>query len=74
MDARQLAIEALQNRKAEIDLEIEALQMILLAPAARDFSRKMKKPRRKRTAVQREAQSRKMKKIWAARRKAAKMR
>ena len=66
-------MEALENRRAEVELEIEAIQVILTG------GRTARKPeaafaagkRRPRTAAEKKAQSRMMKKVWA-RRKAEK--
>lgn len=66
----ELAIEALENRKAAIDIEIAKLRGKTPAASPHAVAQARSKPRRKRTAAQRKAQSVKMKKIWAAKRKA----
>jgi hypothetical protein len=76
MDKRilELAVEALQERKAKVEAEIESIQAQLGGAIGKP---KIAIPRvakrRKRTAAQRKAQSERMKAYWAARKnKAAK--
>ncbi len=73
MDNRllELAMEALQARRAEIQLEIEALQLMM---KGKDVSGKQAPAAAKgfrRTAAQRKAHSERMKQIWRLRRAAA---
>jgi uncharacterized protein (UPF0335 family) len=74
MDKRilELAVEALQERKAKVEAEIESIQA--------ELEGRIRKPkiavprvvkRRRRTAAQRKAQSRRMKAYWAARKSRA---
>lgn len=73
MDKRilELAMEALQAQQAEIQLELEALEIMMRGGAisARPASGGTKRVIR--TAAQRKAQSEKMKLIWKRRREAA---
>ncbi len=74
MDTRllELALEALIHKKAGIELEIAALKSDL---EDRTLAKPTTPPagrRRKRTAAERRAQSKKMKAIWAAKRAARK--
>jgi hypothetical protein len=65
----ELAVEALENRKAEIDLEIEAIGLILKAKTGPERTAPIVK-RRPRSAAQRRDQSRRMKAYWKDRRAA----
>ena len=74
----ELAIEALEARKAQLDKEVEALKVRAAAPAPRipraprARGQKAKAPgsRRPRTAAQKKAQSKRMKAYWAKRKAA----
>jgi hypothetical protein len=74
---RELAVEALENRRAVVELEIEAIQVMLRAGASAPKPRTApanSAGRRRKTAAEKHAHSKKMKEIWAKRRaqKAAK--
>ncbi len=73
MDKRilELAIEALEVRKAKVEAEIEAMQKELGGSARTRKAAPAVGRSRRRTAAQRAAHSRRMKEIWAARRRAA---
>ena len=69
----ELALDELNRQKVGIDEEIAALQAELKGTGATGRQMTLPTPirtgkRRKRTAAERRAQSRKMKQIWAARR------
>lgn len=68
MDRRilELALEALHERMAAIDAEIQSIQTQLRGGASPRTVAPAAGKRRTRTAAQRKAQSEKMKKIWAA--------
>lgn len=70
----ELAVETLENHKAEVELEIEAMRSILNAATTAHKSETatlVTSKRRPRTAEEKKAQSRRMKKIWAKRKAAA---
>ena len=70
----ELAVEALENHKAEVELEIEAIRSILKAAATvhkSETTTLAARKRRPKTAEEKKAQSRRMKKIWAKRKAAA---
>ncbi|MGA2264765.1 MAG: hypothetical protein ABSH28_25480 [Acidobacteriota bacterium] len=70
----ELAVEALENHKEEVELEIEAIRSILNAATTAHKSETatlVARKRRPRTAEEKKAQSRRMKKIWAKRKAAA---
>ncbi len=73
MDNRilQLAMEALQARRAEIQLEIEALQLMLKGKEVSGATAPAAAGRFHRTAAQRKAHSVRMKRIWRLRKAAA---
>jgi uncharacterized protein (UPF0335 family) len=72
----ELAVETLEKQKAEIDVEIEAVRAELKGVGSR-VARKVKpltpatRKRRSKTPAQRKALSRKLKEIWAAKRRLA---
>jgi hypothetical protein len=70
MDRRvaELALEALEKRKAQVEAEIAELRK---AGKTRSLAVAAGRRRRPRTAAQKKAQSERMKAIWARRRKEA---
>lgn len=70
----ELALEALNARKATIDSDIAAIKREMAgakAPTPKPAKvEATKKPRRKRSAASKKAQSERMKAIWAARKAA----
>jgi hypothetical protein len=69
MDNRilELAIEALENRKAAVDLEIQSIRSALKSGAPAEAG---PSPRKSKTAAARQAQSERMKAFWKQRREA----
>ncbi len=72
MDKRvlELALQALEAKRVEVDLEIEAIQKLMKGGIRVKAATAALGRRRRRTAAERRAQSLKMKKIWAAKRAA----
>lgn len=70
MDERvlQLALEALEAKRVEVDLEIEAIQKLMKGGIVVKSPGPAAGRRRKRTAAERRAQSLKMKQVWAKKR------
>ncbi len=66
----ELALEALEAKRAEVELEIEAIRLMLGGSKVVTLAAPFERKRRRRTASERRAQSLKMKKIWAAKRAA----
>jgi len=78
MDIRlmDLAVHALENRVAEIELEMEAIRIILNSENGEAEVTTAAEPRsaakrRKKTAAERKAHSLRMKQIWAQKKAAA---
>jgi hypothetical protein len=74
MDKRivELAVEALQERKAKVEAEIESIQAQLGGAIRKPKTAvTTAAKRRRRTAAQRKAQSRRMKAYWAAKKNQA---
>jgi hypothetical protein len=69
----ELALETLSNRKAEIELEIEAIQIIMnAAKAQKPVPHAAVAPsKRAKSEQEKRALSKKMKEIWAKRKAAA---
>jgi len=69
MDNRilELAIEALENRKAAIEVEIRSIRSTVKSGSAADAAPRPRKPK---TAAERKAQSKRMKAFWKKRRQA----
>ncbi len=69
----ELALEALEAKRAEVELELEAIRKLMTGRTAVTTAVPHEGRRRKRTAAERRAQSLKMKQIWAAKRAARKI-
>lgn len=72
----ELALEALQNQKAQVEAEVEALRAEMRGSAGATLKRKaaptagLKGKRRAKTPAERKAQSKRMKAYWAAKKAA----
>jgi hypothetical protein len=72
----ELALEAIQNQKAQVEAEIEALRAEMRGSGRATSTRKAGSParpngkRRPKTPAEREAQSKRMKAYWAAKKAA----